>query len=78
MIFCDGSGQFEGTQALIASDEAKTDAFAFHLFNEGGHFQREIPLAHHGGIVRIFRDRHYILEPRHGMCVYIYNVLEND
>ena len=78
IAFRDVDGQFEGTQSLASSDEAEVDAFAIHLFNEEGHFLGEIPLTHHAGTAKIFKDRLYILEPRHRMCVYIYNILEND
>lgn len=76
MHFRDGDGRYEGAETLKASDEVKIDAFAFHIFDSQGHFLGIIPLTHHAGVVRIFRDRLYLLEPKHAMCVYIYRIVE--
>lgn len=76
MHFRDGDGRYEGDETLKDSDEIKIDAFAFHIFDSQGHFLGKIPLTHHAGVVRIFQDRLYLLEPKHAMCVYIYRIIE--
>ena len=76
MHFRDGDGRYEGAETLQATDEIKIDAFAFHIFDAQGRFLGKVPLTHHAGVVRIFHDRLYILEPRHAMCVYTYRIVE--
>jgi hypothetical protein len=76
IVFRDGDGRFEGSQNLKTSDSLEIDAFVFHVFNKEGHFLGNIPINHHGGITRVFKNRLYILEPKHEMCVYIYKVVE--
>jgi hypothetical protein len=76
MHFMDGDGRYEGAQTLQTSETTKIDAFAFHIFSPEGHFLGKLPLTHHGGEVKIFQDRLYILEPRHEMCIYAYRIIE--
>jgi hypothetical protein len=76
MHFADGEGRYEGAKTLQTSETTKIDAFAFHIFSSEGHFLGKLPLTHHGGEVKIFQDRLYILEPRHEMCVYAYRIIE--
>ena len=76
IVFRGGEGEFEGTQSLKTSEEAKIDAYVFHIFNSSGHYLGDIPLSHHGGVVRIHKDYLYILEPRHTMSVYIYKIVQ--
>ncbi len=70
----DGEGRYEGNETIHTSDKSELDAFAFHIFDPEGHLLGKIPLTHHSGVVRIFRDRLYLLEARHGMCVYCYRI----
>ncbi len=76
MHFRDGDGRYEGDETLQATDELKIDAFAFHVFDGQGRFLGKLPLTHHAGVVRIFQDRLYILEARHGMCIYTYRIVQ--
>ena len=70
----DGDGRYEGNETIHASENIETDAFEFHIFDPEGHLLGIIPLTHHNGVVRIFRDRLYLLESRHNMCVYCYRI----
>jgi hypothetical protein len=73
--YMDGDGRYEGSEPLKTSDRTEIDAFAFYVYDSGGHLLQTIPLNHHGGVVRIFEDCLYILEPRHDMCVYTYRIV---
>ena len=75
IAYADQDGRFEGSQTLKTSEKSEIDAFVFHIFNKEGHFMGKIPLTHYGGIVRIFKDRLYILENRHDMLIYIYKMI---
>ena len=70
----DGDGRYEGNETIHTSENIEIDAFEFHIFDPEGRLLGTIPLIHHSGVVRIFRDRLYLLEPRHGMCVYCYRI----
>lgn len=74
MHFSDGDGRYEGSNTLKTSEDAEIDAFVFHVFDAEGHLLGEVPINHHGGVVRIYNDRLYLLEPRHLMCVYVYHI----
>jgi hypothetical protein len=70
----DGDGRYEGNETIHASENIEIDAFEFHIFDPKGRLLKRIPLTRHSGVVRIFRDRLYLLEPRHSMCVYCYRI----
>ena len=73
--YMDGDGRYEGNEPLKTSEHTEIDAFAFYVYDSNGHLLQTIPLIHNGGVVRIFGDRLYILEPRHDMCVYSYRIV---
>lgn len=76
IAFADSDGKYEGSETLKASEVVDTDAYTFHIFNLDGHFLGEVPLTHHGGVVKIFQDRLYVLDGLHEMCVYVYKIIE--
>ena len=75
IVYADQDGRFEGSQTLKTGERSEIDAFVFHIFNAEGHFLGKVPLTHYGGIIRIFGDRLYILESRHDMLIYIYQII---
>ncbi len=53
------------------------DVFELEVFSTKGEFLGRFPLSHYVNSIRIFKDRLFILDSNHGMCIYEYKIQEN-
>ncbi|MCP4723682.1 MAG: 6-bladed beta-propeller [bacterium] len=71
-------GQFSTVQKKVHTnlEDTQMDAFVLEVFDTEGALLCKLPVNVYCSKLEIFGNRLYLIDPRHDMCVYVYEIVE--